>query len=188
MVRVRCETRGPIIGLFRPSSRSRSPVSGADQCQPKIGAPQSVATRNQNAMPAAWAGLLQLHETPFQLSRPMTTILLPPCEQNRLCKTASANELLLETPEQQQQLNNSPRPSHWLPCSPSQGRSNVCQRNVERHTISGRRPCRSHSINNSAGSSRTCRVLPMGRSERSRVEEPASFRFPHKVLCTTHGD
>lgn len=44
--------KGPITGLFRPSSRSRSPVSGAGQCQPKIGAHRA-ATRNQTAFLAA---------------------------------------------------------------------------------------------------------------------------------------
>jgi len=63
-------SQGPITGHFRPSSRSRSPVSGAGQCQtrhwaqPSDGSPQRKGTQFHHA--AAHLPALLLHETLFQ--------------------------------------------------------------------------------------------------------------------------
>jgi hypothetical protein len=67
--RVRCQT-GPITtGHFRPSSRSRSPVSGTGQCQtgswaqPSHSGPQR---RGTTQFPPRHAPSALPHETPFQ--------------------------------------------------------------------------------------------------------------------------
>ncbi len=97
--------KGPTTGLFRPSSRSRSlPYPALASANQKSGL-TALRHATKTHCPPPRAGLLQLHETPFQLPRPMTTM---PSPANRPPQISCRSK---------RQRSTCSRPSHRLPDS-----------------------------------------------------------------------